>query len=91
MFDRTTFKLFYQTLKSFRIYRVSKKKKTIIMKGKIKDRLNILIQKDCYDSNNLWKFYIICAFCIEVASVYSTTPFEPFCPRIKVRAKQATL
>ena len=63
------------------------------MKGEIKDRHNTLIYskvvcaKGCSNSYNLWKFYMISTFYTEVASTYSTTPSEPFCPWTKIEAK----
>ena len=63
------------------------------MEGEIKDRHNALINfksnlcKVCSNSYNLLKFYMISTFYTEVASTYSTTPSEPFCPRTKIGAK----
>ena len=58
-------------------------------RGKIKDRRNTLIYSKsnlCKRLYNLWKFYMISTFCTKVASTYSTTPSEPFCPRTKIGA-----
>ena len=67
------------------------------MKGDIKDKDNPLIilkevcAKGCSNSYNLWKFYMISTFYTEVASTYSTTPSEPFCPRTKIGPKCSKL
>ena len=58
----------------------------------MKDKILCLIpklicEKGCYNSNNLWKCYMISTFYTEVASTYSITPSEPFCPRTKNRGK----
>ena len=68
-------------------------KTAIIMEGEIKDRHNTLLipkvirAKGCSSSYNLWKCYVISTFYTEVASTYSTTPYEPFCPRTKKGTK----
>ena len=68
-------------------------KTAIIMEGEIKDKHNTLFipkvirAKGCSSSYNLWKCYVIGTFYTEVASTYSTTPYEPFCPRTKKGTK----
>ena len=47
----------------------------------------VICGKCCSSSYNLWKLYMISTFYIEVASTYSTTPSELFCPRTKIGAK----
>ena len=53
------------------------------MEDEIKDRHNTLFipkvirAKGCSSSYNLWKCYVIGTFHTEVASTYSTTPYEP--------------
>ena len=52
-----------------------------------KGKKKVIRAQGCSSSYNLWKCYVIGTFYTEVAPTYSTTPYEPFCPRTKKGTK----